>query len=513
MKERNPTKEHYQRLRVLSCERLWSEDVAEFDRSNARERMKNVAVVRAVGVVFSESGTPEEKEKARAWLTRLLDDPEEKIRRYAMTALPKIGADAREEAAFHTVLRRTVSDREKKSLARTLEKIGGAATLEMAGNGGLDALGDAAQKVKANVARTQVSTVLLDRVLENAEELRIHLRCRSGLERIVEDELYEQSQIGAKLRLVDSSQGVVTVAPVRAFKLADIYALRCFSTASIVLGSVCPTDEDADVEAVAEVIASPLTQRILEAFTEGPIRYRLEFVSKGHQRSVVRRLANRVYELCPRLLNDSRDAPWQVDIFHAAGISVELTPRLRPDPRFAYRRQDVPAASHPPLAACMARLAGAMQSETIWDPFCGSGLELIETALRGNVGRAIGTDRSAEAIAITEANFGAAIAGPIRTTFACCDFRNYAEVEGLRANAVSLVITNPPLGRRVPIPDLRELIEDLFAAAASVLKPGGRLVFVNPLSVKPAGNSLKLEFRQKVDLGGFNCHLEKYRKT
>ncbi len=125
---------------------------------------------------------------------------------------------------------------------------------------------------------------------------------------------------------------------------------------------------------------------------------------------------------------------------------------------------------------------------------------------------AVGTDRSAEAIAITEANFASAIPSPMRTTFTVCDFRDYATVEGLCLNAVSLVITNPPLGRRVPIPNLHELIEDLFAAASAVLKRDGRLVFVNPLSAKPAGNSLKLEFRQKVDWGGFNCHLEKYRK-
>ena len=78
---------------------------------------------------------------------------------------------------------------------------------------------------------------------------------------------------------------------------------------------------------------------------------------------------------------------------------------------------------------------------------------------------------------------------------------------------MSLVITNPPLGRRVPIPNLRELIADLFSAAADVLEPGGRLVFVNPLPVRPAGRALQQEFRRKVDLGGFNCHLEMYRKT
>jgi len=121
-----------------------------------------------------------------------------------------------------------------------------------------------------------------------------------------------------------------------------------------------------------------------------------------------------------------------------------------------------------------------------------------------------GTDRSEEAIAITRENMAAALPHPPESTLACCDFRNYATNQ--RLPSVSLIITNPPMGRRVPIPDLQGLIEDLFAVAATVLQPGGRLVFANPLPVKPAGDSLKLEFRRKVDLGGFHVHLEKYVK-
>jgi len=508
MKEPNSTKQHYQQLRVLSCEELWDTEVAAFDRADARERMKNVAVVRAVGVVFSESGTPEQKERARRWLVGLLSDPEEKIRRYATNALPKLGSDSSEEAALHDVLRRSASDREKNALARALGKIGGAATLEIAGEG---VLGAAAQKVRANVARAQPSSVALDRVLQKTAGLRIRLGCRAGLERIVEDELHEKSQEGARFEAIDSSRGAVTIAPAGDFSLADLFEFRCFSTLSFVLGSI-PSPQESS-ESIARIIASSLTLRILTAFTEGPIRYRLEFVSKGHQRAAVREIANRAHELCPQLLNDSREAPWQIDIIHhPRSISVELSPRLRPDPRFAYRRRDVPAASHPPLAACMARLAGSMDNEVVWDPFCGSGLELVETVLRGHTHHAIGTDLSAEAVAITGENFASAISGPIRTTFAAGDFRDWSTVESLRPRSVSLVITNPPLGRRVPIPDLHLLIEDLFAAAADVLKPGGRLVFVNPLTVKPAGRALQLEFRQKIDLGGFNCHLEKYRR-
>jgi 23S rRNA G2445 N2-methylase RlmL len=178
-----------------------------------------------------------------------------------------------------------------------------------------------------------------------------------------------------------------------------------------------------------------------------------------------------------------------------------------------YRRDDVPAASHPPLAACMARLAGRMENEIAWDPFCGSGLELIERALRGGVKCLYGTDLSPKAIAVAQANVAAAKLGAIRSALACRDFRDFAEVEGLGPESVTLVITNPPMGRRVRIKDMRGLFSDFFAVAARALKVGGRLVFVNPLRLEPRDRSLKLEYRQVIDLGGFNCFLERHRKV
>jgi tRNA G10 N-methylase Trm11 len=96
---------------------------------------------------------------------------------------------------------------------------------------------------------------------------------------------------------------------------------------------------------------------------------------------------------------------------------------------------------------------------------------------------------------------------------ACCDFRDYAKVEGLGPESVTLIITNPPMGRRIRVRDMRGLFGDLFAVAAAVLKPGGRLVFANPLRIEPLDPSLKLKYRKVIDLGGFNCRLEMYLKV
>lgn len=509
MKSGPASKELYQQLRALPWPQLWSEVVVRFNQAPARERFESVSVIRAVGVVFFESGPAAQKAEVKQWLLRLLHDPEEKIRRYAMAALPKLGVGAREEAELLALLRTTTSAREEKFLGQALGKIGGTATFEtMAAAGGFAA--ETVQRVKASVARSQSpSAIRLDRALPDFGQLRIHLRSRRGLEATVREEVEAQG----KFRVVAVDRELVVITARASFTLADIFALRCFGTVGFVLGLVKPVREAESIEALASAIASPLTQRLLNALTEGSIRYRLDFIAKGHQRGTVRRVADRAYALCPQILNDAREAPWAIDIHPGTrGDSVELRPRLSPDPRHAYRLDDVPAASHPPLAACMARLGGGLENEIIWDPFCGSGLELIERARLGGVRRVYGTDCSAAAIGIAERNFAAAQITSVAAQFTCCDFREFATITRLAAHSLTLIITNPPLGRRVPIPNLRGLFDDLFAVAAQMLQPGGRLVFTNPFRMESSQPSLKLQSRQVVDMGGFDCCLEVYRK-
>ena len=516
-------KELYHELRALSREKLWSEEVARFDRSTPEERNKRVAVIRAVGVAFSKSGTAKQKAEVRSWLVRLLQDPSEKVRRYAMTALPKLGAGPEGEEALLTLLRTTTVERERKYLSQTLGKIGGKATLN-AVTGDRGFFLQTEQKVKASVARKErPSAIRMDSLLSDFTGLRIHLHCRKGLEEIVRDEARDDIVKLRKFRIAEVRSGLVAITPLAPFSLADIYTLRCFATVGFFLGRVRSLNPVESVEGLASKITSPLSRTILTAFTEGSIRYRLEFVSKGHQRRAVRLLANRAYAMCPDILNDPQNAPWSMDLFPTGqGISVELRPKLTPDPRFTYREADIRAASHPPLAACMARLAepwarqarlaGRVDQEIVWDPFCGSGLELIERARLGGVQTVYGTDINPDAIAVCRANFIAARVKDVGLKLVCCDFRDYAKIEGLGPKSVTLIITNPPMGKRVRVPDLHGLFKDLFAVAAAVLKPGGGLVFTNPLRIGPLDPSLKLKYRKVVDLGGFNCRLEMYLK-
>jgi len=508
-KESNPTKDLYRELRVLPWLKLWQEEVPRFNQAIREERVARVAVIRAIGAGFPDANQPELKEPVRQWLLSLLQDPSEKIRRYAMNALPKIGAGRTEERQLLQLLQKSEIDREKKFLGQALNKIGGSATLDLIRSQGAPLPHLTEQRAKANLARQQKpSSIRLDSTLPNSAPLRIHLRCRTGLEPILTREIKDTTD---KFRIIEIRPGLLTLAPTSSFNLHDLYSLRCFSTASFLLGTL-PKSRDLS-DPLAHLIASPLNRQLCQTFTHGPIRYRLEFVAKGHQRSAILQTVQKAYSLCPDLLNDSRQAPWAIEVHpDSGGDWVELRPRLTPDPRFPYRQQDVPAASHPPLAAAMARLAGPFPNETVWDPFCGSGLELIERARLGGVSTVLGTDLSPAAIEATLANWRAARISGTRANFVQKDFRDFLKISGCTPGSISLLITNPPLGKRVPIPNLRGLLQELFALASVSLRPGGRMVWVNPLKIKPADPSLHLEFQQTVDLGGFACRLELLRK-
>ena len=500
-------KEQYRQMRRLPWTKLWQVEVPRFNRATPAERLENAAVVRAVAVVFAETGAVGEKEAVRSWLLGLLGDPCEKIRRYAVAGLPKIGAGSREEGALLGLLDQTASPAEKKFVLEALEKVGGEATLEAIRHG--NAPPGLEQKLKAGTARqASPSAVRMERVLTDFTGTVLHLRGRAGLEQFVRAEVLESTAASGKFRVERTAGGLVVLAALAPFSLADIYRWRCFGSVSFFLGAANARIVD-PAESLAPVITSPLSRRVLQTFTEGTIRYRLNFASRGHQRAAVQRLAEQVYALCPDILNDARNVTWTVDIYQQGEIAtVELRPNLTPDPRFQYRLGDVPAASHPPLAACMARLAGKLDDETVWDPFCGSGLELIERALLGGVQRVVGTDLSQHAIDVAGKNFTAAKVAGVQASFIRGDFR---EVSGkaIGPGSVSLIITNPPMGIRVPVADRRSLMNDLFSTSVKLLRPGGRLVVVNPLWMEKVPFGLVRQFQQEVEMGGFACRLEK----
>lgn len=513
---KNLGKEVYKELRTQSWEDLWHIEVPVFNSGDPEYRLARVGLVRAMGVVALKKTTKAQKALTKQWLIELLKDPEEKVRRYAMAALPKLGGNEESERALLELLDGDRDEREVKHLSRTLDKVGSEATLEKLQEVGEDfeICKQTEQKVKAKLARgNETSEVRLDVKLTKTKRLRIHLRTRRGMQTFVRDEILAHPTLKRRFEILKVSPGCVAISSTGNFALNDLYKLRSFGSINFVLG-VVPAGEGIDVSAFAKIIASPLTQRLCSELTAGQPRYRLEFAGKKVSRSKTQAVSNAAFALCPELLNDPRQSPWAIDVYsEKIGDSVELRPRVYPDPRFAYRLDDVPASTHPPLAAAMAQLAGQDENEVVWDPCCGSGLELIERARLGKVQVLIASDIDSEAVKKARLNLDNAncSADSILTTVR--DFKDYRSIEGLEPGTVSLIITNPPLGRRVRVADMKTWFNEFFTVAADTLRSGGRLVILNPLKTDSPSPSLKLESRHVVDVGGFECRLEKWVKV
>jgi tRNA G10 N-methylase Trm11 len=224
----------------------------------------------------------------------------------------------------------------------------------------------------------------------------------------------------------------------------------------------------------------------------------------------------------PELVNDPTASLWELVVESPArrgaerrtgmtsGRSVEasLAPRALDDPRFAWRRGDVPAASHPTIAAALARLAGGRPDDVVWDPFVGSGAELVERALLGSTRELRGTDVDARAIEVARENLAAA--GFTATL-------ERADALTVEPHGVTLVITNPPMGRRASrTPGLADALDRFVAHAAVVLVPGGRLVWVAPWPARARAAAAKaglvLDRALVVDMGGFDAEMQRWTK-
>lgn len=434
---------------------------------------------------------------AVAALVGALDDARLRVRRAAVTALGKVGGDEARAAIVAYWDRADLAADHRRAAAEALGKVGGAEAAKRLAAMAPDAGGD------AELARRRGKALLIaERDADDAEsEVALDVappapvvmvaRCRAGLETILAGELHD-----AGLPVDRIGPGLVRTTI--AGPLRPLLAARTLLTA----GALVDVPR-ADADEIARALAG--AERLLTTWTRGPVRWRLDFEKGGHRRALVWAAAARTRELAPALRNQPRDTTWEV-VVTADEAHLELRPHRYADERFTWRVADVPAASHPTIAAALARIAGAQAGEHVWDPFCGSGAELCE---RGRLGAAHlhGTDLDERALAATRQNLAAA---GLTATLARGDALDHTPPSPL-----GLVITNPPLGRRVR-GDAGSLLERFAARVPALLAPGGRLVWITPAAERTAAvlrkRGLELTFARDVDLGGYEARMERWQK-
>jgi predicted RNA methylase len=462
--------------------------LAEAEWAGAAVRAR-VHLLRAVGRLPSS-------EDAVRCLARGLDDEEPRVRRAAARALGKArGSEAKlAEASLLATwkrLKETMAPPEQRAMAEALGKLGAKDALAL-----VEGIATESDELRRVVARSKLRIergALREeggRIVPEARSPKpvpIVYRVRRGLEPVLQDELGKKKSTSGNEWVKTTLDGSLLDALVPRTALSFAFPL--------------PSGP------IAEVLAGKEALSIFETWTEGPVRYRLSFRGGGHRRGEVFRIAEQVSAKAPRLVNDPTASLWEVVIGDEETPSIELVPRGLEDSRFAYRTRDVPAASHPTIAAALARVAGIRKEDVVWDPFMGSGTELIECHRLG-AKALFGTDLDARALDAARANLAKA---NVTATLSQKNALNYTPP------GVTLIVTNPPMGLRVSrTKDLAETLEHFVAHAAAILPPGGRVVWLSPFAsrtkVVSIANGFTIELGREVDMGGFSATLEVLRK-
>jgi 23S rRNA G2445 N2-methylase RlmL len=478
------------------------------ERTPEAPPIERYRLTKLVGRLAAESGG----EALAPFLFSRLDDADDRTRRAAANALGKARPPGSAEALAAALARAEAEGPTRKALVEALGKAGGEAavaalSLEIKGiPGSVEA--KARLMAERTVAREVAGEIDGTRAMDGA--IPVVLRCRTGLERILLEEL--DADLGA--HVARRPLGGARIEAELTGPLDRLFQARTMLSFAFPLPEIRITRGADLAPVIADALTSKAALDLFQRFTNGPIRYRLGWASGGKRRAVVWRAASEVAErsraLGVELVNDPTESLWDVTVFEAVGsIRLELSPRLA-DPRFTYRKGDVPAASHPTIAAALIRAGGVKASDIVWDPFMGSGLELCERALAGPYQLLIGTDRDVSAIAIARENLAAAGArDPILMTG---DATSIA-----LPGRPSLIVTNPPLGRRVErTAELSPMLDRLMARAARSLVKGGRMVWIAPFPDKSdlvaLRGGLEIAVAEDVDMGGFTGRLQVLRR-
>lgn len=444
-----------------------------------------------------------------------LEDSRARVRRYAAIAAGRESWS--EDAQVYKTLEKallkawhlTHLDNEKRHIADSLSRIGGQESLDL-----LESVKTEDTLLKKAISK---GMLLFERRLSKEHKtqwqsenifpspLPIRLWCRRGLESML-------------VRQFDSEDSVEIIKLGPAWidillhgRLSTLFKNRIFLNFGFPLFVKNPYALK-NPKVIAEALFVKNTRQILASFSSPPYRIRLEHTQGGHQRSLQWKTAEEIAALAKKqgfsIINDSRQADWEA-LISSSESAIFLCPKSLPDPRFAYRLTDVPAASHPTIAAALAFVARIQSEDVVWDPFLGSGTELVESYKQQACKRLIGTDLDEQALLNARTNANAAQISSEIFHIEKADALTYRP-----KLPVSLVITNPPMGRRVPVKNAQELLAKFVRKLPEVLSQSGRLVWMSPfpefLDKELSKIGLSKTFGTKVDMGGFSAELQRW---
>jgi predicted RNA methylase len=232
---------------------------------------------------------------------------------------------------------------------------------------------------------------------------------------------------------------------------------------------------------------------------EGCVRIRLGR-SPGVTRSFLWEFAEKLMAMDCGLINDGRDPHWEMEL---VGRQVILVPRKYKDERFSWRSSQVDGSSDPTIAAAIVTMAEIKVDETVYDPFCGAGTEIILANRMTGAQKLFGTDIDGDAITAARESLRLANVTAVL---------QQSDASKFNVRDIHVVISNPPFGMRTVRGGARDVLEAFFASVAPRMSSGGRLVILShaPSSTRRWAHTAGLDLKKyaTVRLGRMECELQ-----
>lgn len=474
------------------------------ERLEAANALQRVRLVRLLGRLAQRTLATKISED----LVRLVQDPEPRVSRCAIVALGKLpetlARSVGAESALVEILPRC-ADPERRAVIEALGKIGDELAFRTlsADSPRNEIEKPLFERARLRLQRTRVVLDESDRVLLDVDlpqPSTLAVLHRSGISGIVAEQLGKWGPgvaDGPERRLLPNYSGC----------LRELFRARSMLLPAIVIDFERPRIDSDWARQIAAALSSPAIVDVLTRLTSARPRLRLSLPNEGHQRALLWQISEALGRATDRIDVHPKGALWEAWIDRERA-QLSLVPKRFDDPRYPYRVREISGASHPSIAAALVHVLGVRENDVIWDPFVGSGLELIECAYQGQYRELIGTDNSARSLEAASANAQAAKLERFRLL--------NADARTARFQGVTGIVTNPPLGiRHQRDGKLEPLLLQFLANARQNLCAGGRLVWLSPIPQKTADCAARLGFEVRrfgpVDVGGLSPELQLLR--